>query len=300
MTDEKNAAGLLQSDPAAAQKNYPHYLTSGILRQANSGKSIVSDCPVCGYKGAFSITRQHGKTLFFCHAGCTQQDLLDVIPGASHVRPSTSDVSAHRPKDQTQLRRYIETLWEQSREGHPLLAAYLVSRGIQGPIPTSLRLMPKFWHHPSRGRWPCMIAAVTDADGRLQAIHRTYLALDGKGKAPIKPSKMTLGPVGGMACHLADATGELIVTEGIETGLSVWLATGQPVWAALSAGGIRNLTLPPLPLAGEVIIAADADDVGMRAAQQAANLWREQGRRVRIAMPPAGTDFNDILKKAEA
>ncbi|MDD3182398.1 MAG: toprim domain-containing protein, partial [Alphaproteobacteria bacterium] len=96
----------------------------------------------------------------------------------------------------------------------------------------------------------------------------------------------------------ASAAPVMAVSEGLETGLSVQLSTGLPTWAALSAGGILNLILPPLPLASEVVIAADADPVGMKSAQDAALLWREQGRCVRIALPPTGLDFNDVLRGA--
>ncbi|WP_457089481.1 toprim domain-containing protein [Microvirga sp. P5_D2] len=88
----------------------------------------------------------------------------------------------------------------------------------------------------------------------------------------------------------------LAVAEGIETALSVQLATGIPAWSALSANGIRALRLPPLPLATVVTIAADPDPVGMNAACDAAERWLAEGREVRIAAPPLGHDFNDLLR----
>jgi phage/plasmid primase-like uncharacterized protein len=143
-----------------------------------------------------------------------------------------------------------------------------------------------------------MLAAVTDIAGTVLAVHRTYLAKDGKGKAPVAPTKMTLGAVGGLAVHLAPAGERLAVSEGIETGLSVQFATGIPTWAAISAGGMRTLILPPLPLAREIVIAADNDAVGMKSAQDAAARWQREGRSVRIASPPEGKDFNDVLREA--
>lgn len=74
-------------------------------------------------------------------------------------------------------------------------------------------------------------------------------------------------------------------------------AAGLPTWAAISAGNIGKLILPPLPLAREIIIAADNDPVGMRSAQSAANMFQRQGRTVRIATPPEGQDFNDMLQE---
>jgi len=61
--------------------------------------------------------------------------------------------------------------------------------------------------------------------------------------------------VAGLSCHLAAPSNEIAVAEGIETALSVQLATGIPTWAALSAGGLRRLILLPAPNAGLVTIA---------------------------------------------
>jgi DNA primase len=45
----------------------------------------------------------------------------------------------------------------------------------------------------------------------------------------------------------------------------------------------------------EVIVLADGDDPGEKAARDAALRWSREGRRVRIARPPRGMDFNDML-----
>jgi DNA primase len=44
-----------------------------------------------------------------------------------------------------------------------------------------------------------------------------------------------------------------------------------------------------------VTILADGDDPGEAAAQAAANRWFREGREVRIARPPRGYDFADVL-----
>ena len=144
-----------------------------------------------------------------------------------------------------------------------------------------------------------MVAAVAKVPGReVQAVHRTFLAPDGR-KAEVEPAKMSLGPVGRGAVRLAAAGPQLAVTEGIETGLSVQEATGLPTWAALSAPGLKKLVLPELPLASEVVIAADHDEVGLRAAEQAAERWTAESRKVRIAKPEEyGMDFNDVARRA--
>ena len=84
-----------------------------------------------------------------------------------------------------------------------------------------------------------------------------------------------------------------MVGEGIETCLSVMQATGNPAWAALSTSGLRSLDLPRG--VRDVIVLADGDKPGEDAAQDCARRWKREGRRVRIARPPTGMDFNDLL-----
>ena len=139
-----------------------------------------------------------------------------------------------------------------------------------------------------------MVALVTrGVDDMPLAIHRTFLARDGSGKAPVDPQKMMLGPCRGGAVRLAPAGDVLMVGEGIETCLAAMQATGHPAWAALSTSGLRALDLPND--VRDVIVLADGDDAGEAAARDAALRWKREGRRVRIAHPPQGMDFNDML-----
>ena len=148
--------------------------------------------------------------------------------------------------------------------------------------------------HPLDGPWPAMVALVTSgSDGTPLAIHRTFLARDGAGKAPVDPAKMMLGPCGGGAVRLADPSDVLMIGEGIETCLAAMQATGHPAWAALSTSGLRALDLPTE--VRNVIVLADGDDAGEAAAKDCALRWTREGRRVRIARPPRGMDFNDML-----
>jgi len=88
-----------------------------------------------------------------------------------------------------------------------------------------------------------------------------------------------------------------MIADGIETSLSAMQATGLSAWAALSTSGLRVLDLPPV--VREVIVLADGDDSGESAARTAGLRWRREGRLVRIARPPAGMDFNDVLLDLE-
>jgi hypothetical protein len=173
------------------------------------------------------------------------------------------------------------------------VATYLVSRGIHLSPPESVRFHAGL-KHPSGGSWPVMVALVTNGtDGTPIAVHRTFLARDGGAKAPVDPQKMMLGPCRGGAVRLASPGEVLMVGEGIETCLAAMQATGNPAWAALSTSGLRTLDLPKD--VQNVIVLADGDDPGEAAAKACALRWNHEGRRVRIARPPRGIDFNDML-----
>ena len=185
-------------------------------------------------------------------------------------------------------------IWQStiSAVGTPV-ETYLLARGLNLSLPPSLRFH-RGLKHPSGGFWPAMVALVSRGpnDAPL-AVHRTFLARDGSGKAPIDPKKMMLGPCRGGAVRLSQPGDMLMVGEGIETCLAAMQATGHPAWAALSTSGLRALDIPDY--VREVIVLADGDDPGEVAARDCALRWQREGRCVRIARPPRGQDFNDVL-----
>jgi len=109
---------------------------------------------------------------------------------------------------------------------------------------------------------------------------------------------MMLGPCRGGAVRLAAPGDVLMVGEGIETCLAAMQASGHPAWAGLSTSGLRSLDLPAN--VRDVIVLADGDDAGEAAARDCALRWKREGRRVRIARSPQGTDFNDMLLRRES
>jgi putative DNA primase/helicase len=99
--------------------------------------------------------------------------------------------------------------------------------------------------HASGGVWPAMVALVVHGEtGEALAVHHTFLARDGHGKAPVDPPKMMLGPCRGGVVRLGGPGDVLMVGEGIETCLAAMQTTGKPAWAALSTSGLRSLDLP--------------------------------------------------------
>jgi putative DNA primase/helicase len=141
-----------------------------------------------------------------------------------------------------------------------------------------------------------MVGLVEHSERGPVGVHLTYLAIDGSMKAAVDPVKRSLGSIGGGAVRLGVAAKVLMVSEGIETGLSAQQSCLLPCWAALSTSGLMALVLPPIARFVIILADNDANGAGQRAACGAAQRWLSEGRRVRIAMPPvAGTDFNDLL-----
>ena len=68
----------------------------------------------------------------------------------------------------------------------------------------------------------------------------------------------------------------------------------MPAWAAISAGNMATGLVLPHEVRN-VVIAADPDPPGEKAARAAALRWIAQGRTVHIARPNGHGDFNDIL-----
>jgi putative DNA primase/helicase len=269
-------------------------------------------CPVHQSSGATLALRDGPRLIAHCHAGCRRDDILvelhrlNLLDGKGEAIPPDPaqierDRAAQERSRQQRIAAAIDFWKHETADPHgTTVERYWLSRGLALPIPPTIRASRSWLRHPAGGTRPAMIALVQHVDHGSVAIHRTWLQTDGAAKASFRSPRLSLGPVGGGAVRLAHANEwqPLAVAEGIETAASVLTATGYPTWAAISAGGIERLILPPLPAASLVIIAADNDrnGVGERAARAAAERWLVEGRRVRIALPPMpGTDWNDVL-----
>jgi len=142
-----------------------------------------------------------------------------------------------------------------------------------------------------------MIGSIRTVAGDLMSLHRTYIQ-DGK-KAPVYSPKKIMTPViaggiSGCAVQLYKPTDELIIAEGIETSLALFIATGLPVWSTVSAHGMAQVNIPDQ--VRKLTIAADNDEngTGQRAADQLALRYRDIETKIMIP-PTVGTDWLDVL-----
>ena len=191
-------------------------------------------------------------------------------------------------------------------ESKPLTAGdpvtlYLKRRGFGGvwPLPDALRLhraLP-YWDGDNKlGTYPAMVAPVTAIDGRVVALHRTYLCADGR-KAPVPEVKKltgTAGPLTGASIALhKPARGVMGIAEGIETALAGWCMSGVPTVAAYCAGNLASWRWPPG--VQRLVIFADHDKVGREAADTLRARAFTARLRCEVLTPTAtGTDWCDV------
>ncbi len=277
------------------------------FRLDKRARSWGGDCPACSYPRVFTIKLGKGsRPMLFCANGCTR-DALDAVArnalGGAWTPPAPPEASKAQ-EDRKARQDAARRLWMGSTPCAGTPAALYLQRRCIGHASASPALRYRGdCGHPEGGRWPALVALVQDAAGQPIAVHRTFLAMDGR-KAGVDPVKASIGPVWGGAVRLdpapLDPATALLIGEGIETSASAGLLMGLPAWAALSAGNLaRGVLLPPE--VRHVVIAADHDAgprrPGQDAAQAARDRWHREGRRVWIATPDVpGQDFNDLLQ----
>jgi hypothetical protein len=275
----------------------------------------VAPCPCCQPEhrrdqSALTLADgADGRLLLNCKkSSCSFSDILAAagLTSGDYTPPDPAEIARRAAEAKAQAEKKARQAFALWKEAVPicgtLAETYLRGRGISCDLPDTLRFHPSAWH-PTAKRFPAMLARVDGGQGF--AVHRTYLdwTKGGSKKANVEPPKAMLGAVKGGAVRLTEAQGPLVVAEGIETALS--LACGllrgpATIWAALSASGIRGVSLPAKP--HRLTIATDGDAPGRDAGNALAERATSLGWTVSLLPAPDGRDWNDILcmKGAEA
>jgi hypothetical protein len=222
---------------------------------------------------------------------------------------ATVDAMIKTAKKTVERQEKAVDVWDEARPLEPgdLADRYLQeTRGLDLPgFPETLRLHPGLWHGWSNTTWPALVAAVTDTDGSITGVHRTWLDPATAAKAAVEPQKASLGELKYGAVRLIEVEGSdtLIVAEGIETALAAWELWKKrfSVWAAISVPGLEALIVPPQ--FKRVLVAADHDSngAGQKVAKVLAHRLRLEGRQVAIHWPETpDTDWADYLLSQRA
>jgi hypothetical protein len=185
-----------------------------------------------------------------------------------------------------------------------IVETYLRRRGIANVYHGgSLRFHPRCYYRPDdhlpTETWPAMIACVTDLDGQITGVHRTWLDPDGfdrvrLGKAPIDTPRRAMGDLLGNAVRFGTGEDDVLVAgEGIETMLS--LRCALPILsmaAALSANHLSAMLLSSS--LRRLYIARDADAAGEVVQAILSNRAQAAGIEA-IPLSPRLGDFNEDL-----
>lgn len=175
-------------------------------------------------------------------------------------------------------------------DGMELVERYLASRGItKRPLPHSIRRS----FNPD-----AMAALAQDEAGGVRAVQLTYLDHNACKQADrlgvVKRTYKGIDDWCAIAAVCLPGHGTVILCEGVETGLSVWQATGRTVYCCLGMAGIKRLWLRP---GRKIVIARDNDPPGSPATVTYRNILDQRAQRhpVLVMTPPLGLDWNDVL-----
>ncbi len=240
------------------------------------------------------------------------------LPGACAVPEPQADEGCDLAPDAVKAQSAARRLISMAQPISGTLGeTYLHRRGITPAALTgigALRFHPRCYYRAILDAqpepWPALLAAVTDLEGTITGIQRTWLDVDGHepldpirlGKAPLAAPRRALGLLLGHAVRLGTTArledepvdGLLVAGEGIETMLSLrCVLPAMPMAAALSAGHLAALLLP----AGlrRLYIARDADAAGDRAVASLTGRAIAAGVEA-ITLSPRLGDFNDDLR----
>ncbi len=257
-----------------------------------------------------AATGDHGDLLDVIRETCRLTSFGEILQEArgflslpdEQPRPagSQADRRTSTPGD-----RRASRLFSASRPlRHTLAEQYLRARGLTNcEAFTALRFHPHCYYAQPDGvclSLPALIAAVTNDDGRLTGVLRTFLDADGfagerLGKAPVDTPRKAMGDLLGHAVRFGQPGTALAAGEGIETVLSLrTVAPTLPLAAALSAGHLAAFTLPPL--LRRLYVIRDNDAGGRWATSRLTQRAIEAGIEA-IVIAPVGNDLNEDLRR---
>lgn len=278
-------------------------------------------CFGCGAHGASPID------FVMARNGQDFKDAVELLESENGLRAFAASAAPKKPTvrqaDDAWKLGIAERIWAQTvdiRPGSPV-DRYLRGRNLVPPAlygfgdlavnggwPADLRFHAELEHGETKRRYLAMVGAFRQGDGRLTAIHRTFLKVEGDSvvKAGTGADKMHLGNRRGAVIRLAEIQADMGGGEGIETTLSAMQLERRAGLVFGAADGMRVVELPFL--CERFTYWADwnaANRVGEKAAWIGARLpVNAIGRRIEVKVPNLRhlpkADFNDLEERLRA
>lgn len=257
-------------------------------------------------KWADAATGEHGDLIDIIRESTGLIEFRNVLEEARRfLNLSSSQVKstahAKRVPARTGSQQASTRLFDMSQPlPNTLAETYLRHRGIISLQGTgSLRFHPNCYYRLEDGgptkTMPAIVAAVTDLHGQQTGAHRTWLSLNGKGKAQVDMPRRAMGDLLGYAVRFGMAGSVMAAGEGIETVLSLrCVLPTMPMMAALSAGHLAAILFPPA--LRRLYIICDNDPAGAQARDRLIDRAHDAGIEA-IILSPVMADFNDDLRQ---
>lgn len=310
----RNAEAVCQHYLPNGGREGRYWMVGDVSNTPGRSMFVRLEGPVSG-KGAAgkwtdAATAEHGDLLDIIRESCGLVDFKDVAEEArrflSLPQPEASTApkarpSSARPGSPDAARGLLAMA--QSISG-TLAETYLRKRGITALHETSsLRFHPHCYYRPNRysktETLPALIASVTDLDGTITGVHRTWLDPEGfsnatLGRAPIDTPRRAMGNLLGHAVRFGIAQDVMAAGEGIETMLSLrTVLADMPMAAALSAAHLAVIFFPTT--LRRLYIARDNDPAGDAAMETLVDRAHDAGIEA-IPLSAQLGDFNEDLR----
>ena len=285
----------------------------GILRELGVDDSFLQNrhgpCPFCGGKDRFRFDDKDGRGTYYCsqcgsgdgwNFACnhTMKDFAavakDVEGIVGSVPMSTTPVSSTPRNRLISIEKILSKCVSAGGQvGH--VSRYLFSRGLAPVSRIGEHYGLPYWEGKQcLGSYPAMICKMITPDGKLSALHRTYLSDGQKADVP-SPKKFTpsIRPMPGSAIRLSEIVPTIGIAEGVETALAVTVLHGTPCWAS-GTSGMLEAFIPPLGVETVRIFADhDRNFVGQAAGYILAKRLYSEGYGVTVEVCQDVGDYAD-------
>lgn len=246
-----------------------------------------------------------GKLLIHCFSDTDWRDIRAMLlrdgvarydnffSNRSISRSGVNHAQAHRPRARSLTFEHAKRLWaRREKTANTLAGRYLelrrLSKLVNAPSLGFVHLAAMS-PQPRARIAPCLLAKISNANGRFVGIQGTFLFSTPSG---LFKKRLIFGHQKGHAIQLATPDTTLLVGEGLESTASAANWFGHPAWALLNTANLATFRAPRG--VQELIIAADHDAPGIAAAEACRSLNEAGGVRCMIKIPvKPNTDWND-------